>query len=1185
MPDKSYIDINYIIKEEITDTNENKDLIEDNKNKINNNNEYNMKENIKKENNYLSHKNLNAISVEKNIPSILPKKIQLNPPDVKEEEDLAKKIFSKIFNRNQNEKNNNLIEIILPQKIKMDLNIENHESSMDNSLIHNYETFCVSFLITGLKSYIGNNSIIENSYNFVAPCGHKNCSLLLSFKPELIFIYKNKNSQISQELNYLVANLCFPLGIKICFEMNIDNKEKKIQKSQKIYYNVIKNEKDDIYYITTLQYFVKMEIKNFIEKYKFDIFSYYLQTNNYLKKDNNFKKAMTFISRLANDGIIYIPETISLVSKYPFYIPMKICLNNIIYLQSFQEKNFLVNHIINEVPIPQKLKQISFYIPSNKNPIILNNYFNIYKGLSMNDKSYDNNYYINDNLSISQINSKILLEKISIENIIILFQLLLLEQQILIVENDYEILSEIILILISLIYPLIWTNPFLPILSLNTVQFLQTPVPYIMGLDEYLLKYAYNSKKIYIGKEIIIYNIMTKNFILSRTKKKANKKDIIHEFKFNFLPEKIESFMSFELKRIKILMGNHNLNDIELDMEIRLVFIKTMILLIGDYNNYTFYTNDEDMPLFNKESFCESHKEKQTKLFLGQMVKTQLFNQFLLNERRLFFYNKKKNGNISNNINIYNTSNENNTDENIDINSYVDTSYFKKMILKYPELINNEKIRKSSIDVEINKNSRNLNRNKIFKKPKRSKSNNLLFNFEKKNNISNLIDTNSNINNEIPLQNEKKLTIDFTKMNSNQINNLTRSNNFKLQSEYNNNDYNDNIYNIKKSITKKYNNIIIKKSNKVKKYLLFPYFLPKIKKEDLNFTNQKKIEEKVLLYNKNNKYPIISDYSNNKIYVLPKSLNFNFSQINEKYYYIIETNNNMNENIKKNWTEKNDYLISESKSSIYKESESVKNIINIKSKQRKANNIKIIENEQKKNLIKKTENAEDIELINKCFISCCTNKHHITKDQLISLGKIFSNNYNKNYFANLIVPDMRIKNTNQHKQLISTSFDDLKIIMKICLEKLTNDEVSIGRLLTIGCFSYYKIDKENNIFYLYQCFNNSVMYPCKLWVSDNFWINFFKIEMNEANNKEDELFKNYDINNDFDNDKSIIEFKSKYAILLENSLYMSKIMYKLNLNKIFIVNVFEKMILPIYEYDYYNINNIMKNIFNLFSIK
>ena len=110
----------------------------------------------------------------------------------------------------------------------------------------------------------------------------------------------------------------------------------------------------------------------------------------------------------------------------------------------------------------------------------------------------------NDNLSLTQLNSKILLEKISIENIIIIFQLLLLEQQILIVENNYQVLSEIILIFISLIYPLTWTNPFLPILSLNTFQFLQTPVPYIMGLDEYLLKYAYNSKNIYFGNEIII---------------------------------------------------------------------------------------------------------------------------------------------------------------------------------------------------------------------------------------------------------------------------------------------------------------------------------------------------------------------------------------------------------------------------------------------------------------------------------------------------------------------------------------------------------------------------------------------------------------------------------------------------------------------------------------------------------
>ena len=91
--------------------------------------------------------------------------------------------------------------------------------------------------------------------------------------------------------------------------------------------------------------------------------------------------------------------------------------------------------------------------------------------------------------------------------------------------------------------------------------------------------------------------------------------------------------------------------------------------------------------------------------------------------------------------------------------------------------------------------------------------------------------------------------------------------------------------------------------------------------------------------------------------------------------------------------------------------------------------------------------------------------------------------------------------------------------------------------------------------------------------------------MKEANRKEDELYNNYDNSNAgeyFDNDKSVIEFKSKFALLTENSLYMSKIMIKLNLNQIFIMNVFEKMILPVYECDYYNINNIMKHIHNLF---
>jgi hypothetical protein len=53
---------------------------------------------------------------------------------------------------------------------------------------------------------------------------------------------------------------------------------------------------------------------------------------------------------------------------------------------------------------------------------------------------------------MQQISSEVILKNITVENIIFIFQLLLLEQQIVIVDNNYEILASIIFTLINLIY-------------------------------------------------------------------------------------------------------------------------------------------------------------------------------------------------------------------------------------------------------------------------------------------------------------------------------------------------------------------------------------------------------------------------------------------------------------------------------------------------------------------------------------------------------------------------------------------------------------------------------------------------------------------------------------------------------------------------------------------------------------
>ena len=85
---------------------------------------------------------------------------------------------------------------------------------------------------------------------------------------------------------------------------------------------------------------------------------------------------------------------------------------------------------------------------------------------------------------------------------------------------------------------------------------------------------------------------------------------------------------------------------------------------------------------------------------------------------------------------------------------------------------------------------------------------------------------------------------------------------------------------------------------------------------------------------------------------------------------------------------------------------------------------------------------------------------------------------------------------------------------------------------------------------------------------------FFKIEMMEAKNNEE---RNLNLNDD----KSIIEIKSKLTILMDISIYLSKIMVKLNLDHDFIYKVISKIILPIYESDYENINLIMQKIKNM----
>ena len=110
---------------------------------------------------------------------------------------------------------------------------------------------------------------------------------------------------------------------------------------QQTFFNIIKNEKNEIYYIATLQYFIKMSNADYLMKYKFNPITYFLDkgggaSNN---KDKKFQDNMKMISNSLNNNNVFIPESISLISKYPFFISMDKCLRCMISLQSEDMNN------------------------------------------------------------------------------------------------------------------------------------------------------------------------------------------------------------------------------------------------------------------------------------------------------------------------------------------------------------------------------------------------------------------------------------------------------------------------------------------------------------------------------------------------------------------------------------------------------------------------------------------------------------------------------------------------------------------------------------------------------------------------------------------------------------------------------------------------------------------------------
>lgn len=478
-------------------------------------------------------------------------------------------------------------------------------------------SFCEAFYIASLPE---NNikHFLENQFldNKFSQCNHKNCSLLPSYNSDIIFRYPIKDkSKNNFTLSELFSSLSFPYGVKICFENG--------EPSQNDFFFVSTNEFNEHNYVYVHYTYLKMKFEDFKKKYKIDPVKDFLNmniANNISDLNEKFQIGQDLILR----EYIYIPFAYCLVSKFPYQNEMKMCIDSIIKIQNDKkELNLFLKYIIYEIPNinfynKNRIKLI-FYLPKQINPIIIDNKLH------------------NKGIIIPNNSMKLLFEYFTLDNILKIVRMILGSQKLLFVCNGKEEYNNMCLIqlsFINILYPLRMKFTFIPNLSYNLLKFLQSFMPFIMGIDINYLEFA---KKEYIEKDNLI-NII----YLKKNRKSYFEPNYI--IKFGNFPKFYYNKLRNNLNLIRNkIIKNEDFN-VNYDSQIRKCFLDIFLLIFGDYEEFTSII--DNVVYFNENFFLKNSQLENYK-FEKEIINTEMFNDFIQrncissnSEMRDFYFNK-----------------------------------------------------------------------------------------------------------------------------------------------------------------------------------------------------------------------------------------------------------------------------------------------------------------------------------------------------------------------------------------------------------------------------------------------------------------------------------------------------------------------------------------------------------------
>ena len=533
------------------------------------------------------------------------------------EEDLSQRVSSLELNRNITK-----VDIALDS-----INLEKYLKNNNNNI--NRETFCSGFFLTSFPYKKG--QVIENSQSYISPCNHAECSKFPAMKPEIIWRYPLKDTK-ELELNNLAATICFPSGIKVCYS-------EKEPISIKDYMSPITNQKGERYYMMTYHFYYKITNDEYTKKYEMHPLKHHLMKfgDAYLTLNekeftpqitNAVEKALEFCQEIGFREYVYVPYCLCLISKYPYISEMRNCLQSIYMILTNTGKfNFEINdlilHLIHSIPIPDKNSRIKFFTPYNKSIIISCPIINGLRKMNI------------DYLELTKY--------FTTDNIIIIFRLLISEKRILFIHDDYTILSKVTDAFTSLLYPFNWVHTYIPIMSDQMLNCLETFLPFVNGIhtslmpkviklfkesesddsDEVFLIYIKDNEINLSGnlknKKIKISKYIENNVLSLPSNFEKELKKNLERFKENY------DSLSKSLKKSKSLMNSEISNNYQ--MKFRDAFIEIFVECFYEYSKYVCLL-DNDV-IFNKNLFMKNVKHN--KKFYDEFTDSQLFEVFIQN--------------------------------------------------------------------------------------------------------------------------------------------------------------------------------------------------------------------------------------------------------------------------------------------------------------------------------------------------------------------------------------------------------------------------------------------------------------------------------------------------------------------------------------------------------------------------